>query len=49
MATSLPVVLKKWPPETLYGHDALGRALRLYTDTGDTAQADAYREQLQER
>ena len=47
MATSLPIVLKKWPPNTLYGHDALQRAIRLYTHSGDSAKADAYREQFQ--
>ena len=47
MVTSLPVVLKKWPANTLFGHDALERAVGLYTRSGDTAKADAYREQLQ--
>ena len=46
-ATSLPIVLKKWVPNTLYGHDALQRAVRLYARSGDTAKADAYRAQLQ--
>lgn len=49
MSSSLPIILKKWPPNTLYGHDALERAVRLYTRTGDTARVDAYREQLQEK
>lgn len=48
MVSSLPVILKKWPPSTLFGHDALERAVRLYTRTGDAARADAYRAQLGE-
>ena len=32
--SSLPVLLKKWPAGTLYGHDALERAVRLYTASG---------------
>ena len=49
MVSSLPVILKKWPPNTLFGHDALERAVRLYTRTEDTARVDAYRAQLQEK
>jgi hypothetical protein len=29
------VLLTKWPPDTLYGYDALQRSLRLYRLTGD--------------
>jgi hypothetical protein len=29
--SSLPVLLKKWPPASLYGYDALARATRLYS------------------
>ena len=47
MASSLPIILQKWPPSTLFGHDALERAVRLYTRTGDAARVDAYRAQLQ--
>jgi tetratricopeptide (TPR) repeat protein len=41
--TSDPIVLKKWPPGTLYGHDALQRTMRLYSFMGDTAKLSAYR------
>ena len=43
MQSSLPVLLKKWPADTLFGHDALERALRLYTGAGDTAKVAQYR------
>ncbi len=33
--SSLPVLLKKWPPTSLYGYDALARAARLYSLTDD--------------
>jgi tetratricopeptide (TPR) repeat protein len=46
MAASLPVVLKKWPAATLYGHDALERAVRLYAQNGDGAFAARYRREL---
>ena len=49
MASSLPIILKKWPPNTLFGHDALERAVRLYTHTGEADRVDAYRAQLQEK
>jgi tetratricopeptide (TPR) repeat protein len=42
MQSSLPVILKKWPADTLFGHDALERAVRLYTRTGDAAAAAKY-------
>lgn len=35
IASSMPALLTKWPPDTLYGHDALQRSLRLYRLTGD--------------
>lgn len=41
--TSDPIVLKKWPPSTLYGYDALQRTVRLYTLMGDTAKVSEYR------
>lgn len=37
MTASLAVVLKKWPPDSLYGHDALQRAVRVYALAGDEA------------
>ena len=45
MQASLPVILKKWPADTMYGHDALERAVRLYTASGDAARVAQYREQ----
>jgi tetratricopeptide (TPR) repeat protein len=46
MQTSLSVVLAKWPADTFYGHDALERAVRLYTLSGNTAKAAEYRKLL---
>jgi len=43
MQSSLPVILKKWPADTLFGHDALERAVRLYTASGDAARVVQYR------
>ena len=44
--SSLPAVLEKWPPDTVFGHESLERAIRLYTLTGDAAKASSYRAQL---
>ena len=46
MQSSLPPVLKKWPAGTIFGHESLERAVRLYTLTGDDARATEYRSQL---
>jgi hypothetical protein len=35
--------LQKWPAGTLFGHDALERAARLYTASGDAARVVQYR------
>jgi tetratricopeptide (TPR) repeat protein len=35
IAGSLPVLIKKWNPSTYYGHDAVQRAARVYTLTGN--------------
>ncbi len=48
MQSSLPVVLRKWPPDTLFGHDALTRATRLYGLAGDAARAAEYSAMLGE-
>lgn len=32
---SLPILLQKWPPDSLYGYDSLSRATRVYTLTND--------------
>lgn len=40
---SMPVLMKKWNPGSLYGADALGRAVRLYQLMGDAARAAKYR------
>ena len=37
LSSSIPVLLKKWGPLTLYGNDALRRAINLYQLTGDPA------------
>lgn len=41
-ATSMPVLLPKWPADTLYGHDALDRTTRLYSLTGNTLRLAQY-------
>jgi hypothetical protein len=41
--TSVPVLLKRWPPASLYGYDALRRAIRLYQLMGDPVRAAKYR------
>ena len=43
VASSMPVLLKKWPPDTLYGHDALQRSIQLYQATGSQAKLAHYR------
>jgi tetratricopeptide (TPR) repeat protein len=42
IASNTPQLLKKWPPDTLYGYDALQRALRLYRLTGDRTKLARY-------
>ncbi|HXC60979.1 MAG TPA: tetratricopeptide repeat protein, partial [Steroidobacteraceae bacterium] len=49
MQSSLPLVLKKWPAATIFGHESLERAVRLYTLAGDDARAAAYHSQLSAR
>ncbi|MGB8693235.1 MAG: toll/interleukin-1 receptor domain-containing protein [Steroidobacteraceae bacterium] len=49
MQSSLPVVLKKWPADTLFGHDALTRAIHLYTRAGDAAKVAQYSAMLPDR
>jgi serine/threonine-protein kinase len=43
VAASMPVLLQKWPPDTLYGHDALQRSMQLYQLTGNQAKLSQYR------
>jgi hypothetical protein len=43
IAQSMPALMKKWSPGSLYGADALGRAVRLYQSMGDAARAAKYR------
>jgi hypothetical protein len=43
VAASTPMLLKKWSPASLYGNDALGRAIRLYQLMGDAARVAKYR------
>lgn len=42
MEPSLRLVLRRWPAASLYGHDALERALRLGTLSGDGAARERY-------
>jgi hypothetical protein len=43
VAETTPVLLKKWSPASLYGNDALQRAIRLYQLVGDPARVAKYR------
>jgi tetratricopeptide (TPR) repeat protein len=43
IASSMPVLLAKWPADTLYGHDALERSMQLYQVTGNQAKLAHYR------
>ena len=40
--SSLLIVLKKWPPDSLFGHDALERTMRLYRATRNSAKLAKY-------
>ena len=42
IAGSMPVLLVKWPPDTLYGYDAVQRSMRLYARTGNQAELARY-------
>ena len=46
--SSAPVLLAKWPPSSLYGHDTLQRAARLYRRTGDDIRLAEYRRRMDE-
>jgi len=46
LADSTPIVMKKFPAPTLFGHDAIERNIRLYTATGDDARLAQYRAML---
>ena len=46
LAASTPVVMKKFPAPTLFGHDAIERNIRLYSATGDDARLAQYRAML---
>ena len=35
IASSMPVLMEKWAADTYYGHDAVQRATRVYTMTGN--------------
>jgi tetratricopeptide (TPR) repeat protein len=43
IAASMPVILKKWPADTLYGYDGLQRSIALYRLTGDQTRLAHYR------
>jgi len=43
LVASLPVLLKRWQPSSLYGNDALQRAIRLYQAMGDAGRVAKYR------
>jgi tetratricopeptide (TPR) repeat protein len=43
VTASTPILLTKWAPTSLYGNDALRRAMRLYSDMGDPGRVTKYR------
>jgi tetratricopeptide (TPR) repeat protein len=43
IVVSMPVLLPKWPPDTLYGHDAVQRSVQLYQLTGNPVKLSQYR------
>ena len=43
ISSSMPVLLPKWPPDTLYGYDALQRTMQLYSLSGDATRLAQYR------
>src|SRR5580698_134905 len=43
IVASMPVLLPKWPPDTLYGHDAVERSVQLYQLTGNPLKLSQYR------
>jgi tetratricopeptide (TPR) repeat protein len=43
IASSMPVLLQKWPVDTLYGFDGLERSMALFRLTGNQAQLQHYR------
>ena len=43
LVASLPILLKRWQPSSLYGNDALQRAIRLYQAMGDAGRVAKYR------
>jgi tetratricopeptide (TPR) repeat protein len=43
ITASMPILLKRWQPASLYGTDALNRAIRLYQALGDNARVAQYR------
>jgi tetratricopeptide (TPR) repeat protein len=49
IASSIPALLRKWPPDTLYGHDDLERSVQLYQLTGNQAKLSQYRQLAQAR
>jgi len=49
LTQAIPVEMKKWPAETMYGHDALIRADQLYTRLGQPQRAARFRTQLSQR
>lgn len=49
MAGAMPVEMRKWPRDTIYGHDALVRAEQLYARMGQPVRAAQFRAQLAQR
>lgn len=46
LSISMPVEMKKWPADTMYGHDDLNRAEQLYTRLGQPERAAEFRAAL---
>ena len=49
LLAALPVEMQKWPADTMYGHDALLRAEKLYTRMGQPQRAAQFRARLAQR
>jgi tetratricopeptide (TPR) repeat protein len=49
IASSMPVLIAKWPSRTYYGHDAVQRAAKVYTMTGNRKRSRGARASLTHR
>lgn len=49
MESSLPAILGRWKPDSMYGYDSLQRAISLYGKAGNPAQLEKYRDLLAQK